>query len=405
MYSLEGVLQATALLLFALIVFLRILARKLTHKQGEMLYYPEMPPNARTVVPSPEEYGLTSERLVVEAPDGVRLRGYFIQGSHLSNITIVHFHGNAGNVGHRIPLAALFIEQLDVNVVLAEYRGYGLSDTPAHVTEDGIMQDAEAWLEHTALLPYVNPEGIVVHGSSLGGAVGVALASAHANKMAALMVENTFTSISAMTDTLFAQIVSHQPISLQRKAALTTLFLYLLKPLVLMLDWRSIDKMASLTYAAPCLPPHTPHSHIPHSHTPTHRCPVLFISGQDDELVPKEHMSTLYKQCGMQHPPPLAVTHCATHSRNHSLVLQEACTDPGRQTQRDVPPPADDGGDARVPHRICAPTRGKRAAQSVEHRRCQRRHGCRWRRPPAQHPPTRDGVKRGEWGEKPVSRR
>lgn len=35
------------------------------------------------------------------------------------------FHGNGGNVGHRIPLAAVFYKKMRCNVFMMSYRGYG----------------------------------------------------------------------------------------------------------------------------------------------------------------------------------------------------------------------------------------------------------------------------------------
>ncbi len=34
------------------------------------------------------------------------------------------FHGNGGNVGHRIPLAAIFYKRMRCNVFMMSYRGY-----------------------------------------------------------------------------------------------------------------------------------------------------------------------------------------------------------------------------------------------------------------------------------------
>eukprot|EP00755_Sulcionema_specki_P008166 Sspe_Gene.40191::Locus_19391_Transcript_1_1_Confidence_1.000_Length_1326::g.40191::m.40191/K06889/K06889; uncharacterized protein len=161
------------------------------------------------------------------------------------------------------------------NVVLAEYRGYGASQN-APVTEEGLRLDAQSTLDHVRSLPYVNPNGIVVYGTSLGGAVGIELASSPANekKISALVVENSFTNISDMVDVLFASILSQVEIGThRRKAVLKWVCLRLLKPLVLMLRWRSIDAVGKV------------------------KVPTLFLSGELDELVPPEHMARLYNHC------------------------------------------------------------------------------------------------------------
>lgn len=40
-----------------------------------------------------------------------------------SRPTIVMFHANAGNLGHRIPLARKFVSELHCNVFMLSYRG------------------------------------------------------------------------------------------------------------------------------------------------------------------------------------------------------------------------------------------------------------------------------------------
>lgn len=42
--------------------------------------------------------------------------------------TVIIFHANAGNVGHRLPIAKLFYERMQCNVFMLSYRGYGLSE-------------------------------------------------------------------------------------------------------------------------------------------------------------------------------------------------------------------------------------------------------------------------------------
>jgi hypothetical protein len=37
--------------------------------------------------------------------------------------TIIFFHGNAGNIGLRLPNALQMLQYLNVNVLLVEYRG------------------------------------------------------------------------------------------------------------------------------------------------------------------------------------------------------------------------------------------------------------------------------------------
>ncbi|KAJ9466195.1 hypothetical protein DIPPA_70168 [Diplonema papillatum] len=301
MSSMEGVLQALAIILVLIAALLRVLSYYLKDKQGQLLYFPEMPSDARHVVPTPAEYGLMYEDLEIVVSDGVRVKAYFIfdAQSTSSQVTLIHFHGNAGNIGHRMPLARLLMQGLRCNVVLAEYRGYGLSETPPFISEEGLLLDASAVLDYVRGMPRVNPDGIVVHGTSLGGAVGIRLAQRCPHKMTALVVENTFTSISEMADELLSTMLAHQPISPWRKSALLGLF-SAIKPLVLMIHWRSIDVIDKL------------------------QLPVLFISGTEDEIVPKEHMSRLFRACRAT-AKKLAIVEGGTHNATfmQDIVLEE----------------------------------------------------------------------------------
>eukprot|EP01064_Diplonema_japonicum_P010582 TRINITY_DN17815_c0_g1_i1.p1 TRINITY_DN17815_c0_g1~~TRINITY_DN17815_c0_g1_i1.p1 ORF type:complete len:333 (+),score=46.33 TRINITY_DN17815_c0_g1_i1:66-1001(+) len=272
MMSVVGILQSSAIVIVVFVSFLRMLAHYLKAKQAELLYYPNMPADSRRHCSTPREYGIEEYSILdVVTSDGVTLKAYYIP--HGTTVkTLIHFHGNAGNIGHRIPQAQLMMKHLNTNIVLAEYRGYGLSDDGV-VTEETLMLDAQAVLNHVLSLDYVNPNAVIVHGSSLGGAVGVQLAAQNSPKIAALILENTFTCISDMVDSILESILKNVPITTRRKTVLTSVFTNLIKPVVLMLQWRSVDVVAKL------------------------EIPVLFVSGTSDELVPPSHMRRLYGMC------------------------------------------------------------------------------------------------------------
>ena len=105
------------------------------------------------------------------------------------------FHGNAGNIGHRVPIAKVLEEQIGCTVLMLEYRGYGLSTgTP---DEDGLMVDAQTGLDYIRQRAETSGSRIVVYGQSLGGAVGIALVerNVQAGDVGGLVLENTFTSV------------------------------------------------------------------------------------------------------------------------------------------------------------------------------------------------------------------
>ena len=105
------------------------------------------------------------------------------------------FHGNAGNIGHRVPIAKVMQEHIGCNVFMLEYRGYGLSTgTP---NEEGLMIDAQTGLDYVRQQKETLGGKIMVYGQSLGGAVAIQLAvkNQEAGDVVGLILENTFTTI------------------------------------------------------------------------------------------------------------------------------------------------------------------------------------------------------------------
>ncbi len=129
------------------------------------------------------------------------LSAFFIRASSkrsAKNITVLTFHGNAGNIGHRVPIAKVLQEHIGCNVLMLEYRGYGLSTgTP---NEEGLMIDAQTGLDYIRQLEETRSGKIIVYGQSLGGAVAIQLVAKNQNAgdLVGLILENTFTSIRKM---------------------------------------------------------------------------------------------------------------------------------------------------------------------------------------------------------------
>lgn len=172
---------------------------------SELIYPRNVPVDARTNVPKPQQFGITDyEDLQIPTPDGESLNALFIRPSRKRigpSITVLMFHGNAGNIGHRIPIAKVLQDVLGCNVLMVEYRGYGLSTgTP---DEAGLKIDAQTGLEYIQQRPETRDSKIVVYGQSLGGAVAINLvANNQANgAIAGLILENTFLSIRKLIPT------------------------------------------------------------------------------------------------------------------------------------------------------------------------------------------------------------
>ncbi|XP_071855555.1 protein ABHD13-like isoform X2 [Apostichopus japonicus] len=194
--------------LLFLIVFITCLGL-LYNGQDLLLYYPDQPDSSRVFVPSPSVVGIHSsqyENIFIQTADNVNINALLMkQAPSVIPLvpTILFFHGNAGNIGHRLINAAIFHSLCHCNVLLVEYRGYGKSDGDPY--EEGMYKDAQAALDYLHNRSDINSNFIFVFGRSLGGAVAIDLASKPRNrgKIRGLILENTFTSIPDMGRHLF----------------------------------------------------------------------------------------------------------------------------------------------------------------------------------------------------------
>ncbi|MDH3378639.1 MAG: alpha/beta hydrolase [Gammaproteobacteria bacterium] len=152
--------------------------------QPRLVFFP-----TRALDATPAEIGLHYEDVTLDADDGVSLHGWFVPAVD-ATATVLFFHGNAGNISHRLDSIRIF-HDLDLNVFILDYRGYGRST--GRPSETGTYADAAAawgYLTGTRDLP---ANQIVLFGRSLGGAVATWLAAEH--RPGALILESTFTSI------------------------------------------------------------------------------------------------------------------------------------------------------------------------------------------------------------------
>lgn len=113
----------------------------LYHYQDTLLYFPDQPVTSRVFVQNPAVLGFPFENLYIKTQDGVSINAIFIKQSpqfQSSVPTVLFFHGNAGNVGHRLTNARSWHSYCGCNVFLVEYRGYGKSEgSPSEQGKEG----------------------------------------------------------------------------------------------------------------------------------------------------------------------------------------------------------------------------------------------------------------------------
>jgi len=91
---------------------------------------------------TPDRYGLRYEDVSLTAADGPRLNGWFLPAAtDPAALTVLFFHGNAGNISGRFDKLAV-LRELGGDVFILDYRGYGRSE--GQPTEAGTYRDAQA---------------------------------------------------------------------------------------------------------------------------------------------------------------------------------------------------------------------------------------------------------------------
>lgn len=148
-------------------------------------------------VATPAEAGLEWEPVALRTSDDLTLDAWWLpQGQERA--TLLFFHGNAGNISHRLPLLELF-NRLGLSVLIIDYRGYGRSD--GQPSEAGTALDARAawqWLREEQRR---EAGDIVVHGRSLGAAVAAELA--REVTPGAVILESPFRSVPLLASRIY----------------------------------------------------------------------------------------------------------------------------------------------------------------------------------------------------------
>jgi fermentation-respiration switch protein FrsA (DUF1100 family) len=159
--------------------------------EAGFIYFPQRAYDAK-----PEDFGLAADSLSLESGGGVKLEGWWIHGG--GRTALLFFHGNAGNISHRLERAKLLVDSLGLDVFLVDYRGYGASG--GKPDEEGLYADGEA-ISRAAAERGFPPDRTVLFGESLGSAV--AIETALRRPCRALILETPFRSIAAMAKAIY----------------------------------------------------------------------------------------------------------------------------------------------------------------------------------------------------------
>ncbi len=155
--------------------------------QSKLVFFPD-----RRLVTSPDRHGLQFKEIGIESGNGDRLHGWFLPADSATR-ALLYFHGNAGNISHRIESLGIFVD-LGLSVLIFDYRGYGKSE--GRPGEAKTYEDGRAAWEYLVRQEGFRPDEIFLFGRSLGGSVAIRLATDV--EPAGLVVESCFPSITEM---------------------------------------------------------------------------------------------------------------------------------------------------------------------------------------------------------------
>jgi fermentation-respiration switch protein FrsA (DUF1100 family) len=162
--------------------------------ESKIIYHPYKYPEG---IWDPSSYNIQVEDIFFQAQDGTQLHGWYIPSPN-AQATLLWFHGNAGNLTHRVENIQQ-LKPLNINIFIFDYRGYGKSE--GSPSEKGIYQDSQAAYDVLIREKNVSPQRLFLFGRSLGGICAVEVASR--NPAAGLILESVFTSARDMAGKVF----------------------------------------------------------------------------------------------------------------------------------------------------------------------------------------------------------
>jgi uncharacterized protein len=180
-------LSKSSLIFLSVLVTLYIsLCLLLRWGQTKLIFFPDS-----YIESTPQDYGLNYQDIWLSL-GADRVHAWWIPTAQASKPALLYLHGNGSNNGDLTQIAGI-LHQLEVSVLLIDYRGYGKSSS-VFPNETRVYEDAEAAWQYLTQERKIKPEQIFVYGQSLGGAIAIELATKHPN-LAGLITEGTFTSI------------------------------------------------------------------------------------------------------------------------------------------------------------------------------------------------------------------
>lgn len=200
------------------------------------------------IFPNPALMGVGDmDAIEVTTADGLTLKALYKAPVTPSMPVVVLFHGNGGSIAIRGSRARDYIDHGGYGFLLAEYRGY--AGNPGKPSEQGLYEDARAYMVWLTDKQKIAQDRIVLYGESLGTGIATQMALEYANTRA-LVLEAPYTTMQAIAQ-------KH---------------MFWLPAYWLVLDrYNNIDKIAQV------------------------RAPLLVLHGKKDNVVPFSHGAAVFQ--------------------------------------------------------------------------------------------------------------
>ena len=129
----------------------------------------------------PKPKGVEDVEIKLNDNENTTLRGYFIEKPD-TDLVILYLHGYNASVNEVYPECKLLQKYIDASVLAVDYRGFGKSagikqnGEKSEPTINGTITDVKAMLNYLVNEKGYKEEDVIVHGISLGAALGLELA-------------------------------------------------------------------------------------------------------------------------------------------------------------------------------------------------------------------------------------
>jgi fermentation-respiration switch protein FrsA (DUF1100 family) len=244
----------------------------------------------------PSNYGLRFEDISFLSTDGIRLKGWFLQGGAGDREkgrrpAIVICHGLGASKADFTGLAADLVKS-GLHVLLFDFRAHGDSEGFRTSFGNSEQRDLQGALLFLKARPEVDPERIGVYGFSLGGSVAI-LTAAKDPAIRAVVSDSAFTSLGDQIERVVTSFY-HLP---------RIPFYFLSHWIYDLYFWACLDKVSPVNAIAKLSPR-----------------PILLISGQSDDRMTTMDAHKLFEAAAQ--PKELWVVPVAGHGETLAVAGQ-----------------------------------------------------------------------------------